>query len=423
MRRTKLSTRVARATERLDRVPLLLGIVVLAAAAFVTYVSVIAINGVPFQGRYPVRAVVPAGAPLLKDGDEVRVDGQRAGQVRSVELDPGGALVKMELTDGVVGEGARATVRLRGLAGLTYVDLERGDTSRPLPPGSTIPRSRTASGVELTDVVDAFDPPTRRGLGRSLSGYGVGLTGRGDDLNDALGDLEPALRRGRPLIDAFTPAPGEFSGMLAEARRAASAAAPPGSRELEALVPAAAATFGSVSERGRELGAALGALRPFEDEALAVLPEADPLLRDLATTADVLDPGIRELARATPDLNGLLARDQRLAQLTRLARGANPVLRPAQPLMRELRPAAASLAPFARPLGSLASAILPYDEEIVGGPAGFGEWGRFFYPGTGEAEDGLAHRAVRFGVVLTCHFGRNLYPDPGTVRDQKEPCF
>ncbi len=421
MRRPTRS-RVNAAARSLDRAPLLLGTIVLVCVAFLSYVSIIAINGVPFQQRYPFSAIVPADAPLLKDGDEVRVAGRRAGQVRSVEDHPDGALVGMELTDGGIGEGASATVRLRGLAGLTYVQIDRGDESRPLLPNATIPRSRTSSGVELTDVVDVFDPETRDGLDRSLSGYGRGLTGRGDDLNAAVEALAPALTDGEPLIDAFTPGRGEFAGLLAQARRTVRAAAPPGSRDLAEILPPGAVTFGALANRSEELATAIARLRGFEDAAIASLSKADPLLGDLEATADALEPGIRQLARSTPDLNNLLAKDERLADVVRLARAAQPTADQAEPLLRDLRPAATALEPFARPLRPLAAALIPYDREIIGAPSGFGEWGRFFYPGTGEAEDGLAHRAVRFGVVLTCHFGRETTPDPRAARKQREPC-
>lgn len=419
----KITSVGARGALRLERHPMVLGLAVLAVTAFIAYLSVIAINGVPFQDRYPVSAVVPADAPLLKDGDEVRIGGQRAGQVKAVELHPDGALVKMELTKGPVGRDARATVRLRGLAGAVYVQIDRGDTSRALPPDSTIERERTASAVELADVVDTFDPATRAGLGRTLAGYGGGLIGTGRDLNETVADLGPALSGITPLVDAFTPRPGEFSGFLRAARRTAGAAAPRGSRDLERLVPSAARTFGALGARRAELGAFLDRLRPFEDQALRTLPVADPVLADLAAAARDLAPGVRELARTTPALSSLLASGDRFADLSRLARAAHPVLSDAGPLMRELQPGAGSLAPLVEPLAPLTGSFVPYRAEFIGAPEGFTEWGRFFYDANaGNATDGVPHRGVRFGPVFTCHPGRVLYPEPGTATGQRQPC-
>ena len=163
--------------------------------AVLTWISIVAINGVPFAGGYKVRALVPAGAPLLKDGDDVRIAGRRAGQVKKVSYSQGGALVSMNLDKGPIGPGARAVVRLRGLAGAVYVELHRGDTSHPLDEDALIPRSATSAGTQLTDVVEGFHADTRAALSKTLSGYGIGLAGNGDELNHALAVLPETLQR------------------------------------------------------------------------------------------------------------------------------------------------------------------------------------------------------------------------------------
>lgn len=410
--------RLVHSTERLENHHRLLGVLLLAVAALLTYVSIIAINGVPFQSRYPFQAVVPADAPLLKDGDEVRVGGQRAGQVRAVEISADGALVSMELDEGPVGRDARATVRLRGLAGATYVAIDRGDVDDPLPANGRIPRSRTGTGVELADVVDQFDRDSRMALERTLETYGGGMVGRGLEINETLADLRPALVQGEPLLDAFTPAPGRLSDMVRGIRRTARGFAPPGNRELERLFAPANDTLDAFVARSGDLGAIVDRLPPFEDAALATLPEANLLLDDLQSTARDLNPGVRALNGALPRVNRLLASGDDLAELSRLAGPARPVLVAAEPLMVDLRLGAAALPNVARPLEPFAGFLAPYREEILLAPTGFTRWGAFRYF-QGQAS---GSRAVRFVPVFTCHRARTPYPKPGEAFNHSEAC-
>ena len=334
--------------EFLERHTIAIGLGVLAILAVLTYLSIIAINGVPLQDPYRVMAEVPADAPLLKDGDEVRVGGQRAGQVRKVEVGRnGGALVSMDLKEGPVGADATAKVRLRGLAGATYIELRRGTTSRPLPAGSLVPLRRTSSGVELTDVVAGFDRDSRRALARTLRAYGTGLAGRGRDINQALGDLAPLLEDGTPLLRAATPGDGELSGMLYELRRTVRGVATPGGRDLQGLLPAADSVFGTLAERRDELAATLERTPALADEARRTLPIADALLAEAIPAAVRLSATTRGLQRALPEVNRLLARRENLPSLSEIAKKAKPVLSAAQPLGGELGPSPAARAPIA----------------------------------------------------------------------------
>lgn len=417
--RRTIGSRAARAAQRLERHTLALGIVVLALMAAMTYVSIIAINGVPFSDTYRVKLTVPADAPLLKDGDEVRVAGQRAGQVRRVErADGGGTLLTVELDEGPIGRDARAAVRLRGLAGSVYVAITRGDVSRPLPEDGVLPLARSGAGVELTDVLAGFDADTRRVLARTLEAYGNGLRGRGPELNRALGDLDPALRDLQPLLRALRPQPGALAAALRSMAGTTRAFARPGARELEPLLRASSGAGAAIAQERRALGAAIDELRPFEDAALRTLPLADLLLGDAASASRALAPAVRRLAAALPEVDRLLAQRPELAELPRLARAARPVLAPAGPLLIELRPTAGLLAPLANPLDSLAVHLAPYERELFLAPDGFVRWGQFTYP------DGQApgHRAVRFAPVFTCHRGRTPYPKPGEALEHSQEC-
>lgn len=410
---------VAASGERVARHTTALGLAVLAVVIVVSYLSVIAINGIPFQNPYHLRADVPADAPLLKDGDEVRVAGQRAGQVRKVQISPrGGARLSLELDDGPVGRDATATVRLRGLAGLTYVEITRGDVSRPLPDDALLPRARSRAGVELTDVIEGFDRDSRSALARTLSSYGTGLLGRGRDVNAALGDLPDLLSDGTPLLRAATPGRGDLQEMLVELRRTARGLATPRGRDLAGMVSAGNDVFATLARRREDLGATIDEVRPLADEARRTLPDADALLAAATPAARALSATARELQTALPEVNRLLAGRENLPALGRIAGTARPVVKSAEPLVVELRGPAGALAPLAIPLAPFSAHLARYRDDILRAPTGFTRWGKFTY------RDGRAPgaRAVRFAPVFTCARARNPYPAPGQALTEEQPC-
>jgi len=417
--RRSLLERAAHGAERLEERSLALGLLVLAVAGVITYLSIIAINGIPFSDPYRVRIETPADAPLLKDGDEIRIGGQRAGQIRRVDLGAGGgALLDVDLDDGPIGRDATATVRLRGLAGATYLELDPATTSDPLPENGLVPRAQTHSGVELTDVVDAFDPGTAGAVRRTLGAYGRGFSGRGGDLNRALGDLGPALDATTPLLRAATTSRGELARLLGGAGRVARAFATPAGTDLEGLLPPAAITLTVTADRAAAIQSAITALPALAASAAATLPDADALLDDASVAVGQLRPAVVSLRDALPDVLRLLRRRADLASLSAIAERARPVLRAATPVLRELTPSAASLAPLAAPLRTLSEHLARYERDLFLAPDGFTRWGGFHYD-VGQAPGA---RAVRFLPVFTCMRARDPYPEPGEALTHSQEC-
>jgi virulence factor Mce-like protein len=394
------------------------GVALVVVAALITVISVVSIRGLPFTSPYRVQAVVPASAPIVRPGDEVRIAGQPVGQVRTVSPAASGRVISMEIDQGKVGRNARATVRLRGLAGAVYIDLDPGDQASPAPSGWTIPRSRTSTGTQLTDVVSAFDSHTRKGLRRTLTAYGGGIAGRGQELNQMLADLPPALRQGRPLLEALDPAPGSLADLVhgLDGTLVGLAGTEPGA--LEKVIAKGNTAVRAVAAEREPLAAAIRDLPATLEAARGTLPLASPLLADLRRTSTALAPVTARLGRALPSVNALLARTDDVGGVSELARGARPVLAAAGPVLRRAEPTAATLAPIATAVEPLAAYVARYPHDVFAGPHGFTTWGRFFY----DAGQAPGHRAVRFTPVFTCAPGRDPYPAPGQASKDRMPC-
>lgn len=386
-----------------------IGVALVAVVAFLSWIAATSVNTAPFSSPLSLHAVVPADAPILRAGDEVRIGGVRVGDIRSVQPVSGGRLVTFDLTHGKAGRNATITVRQRGFSGSVYLQLAVGDTSHPLAAGATIPRSRTTATTDLASIAAAFGGDVRSALTNALVGYGGGLANRADDINTMLADLPALTADVQPVARGLTPTPGALAGLLHELNRTAAGFSPPGNTDLGRLVSAAHVTVAVTAQQRRSLQQLIDNLRPFEDQALTTLPVADPLLTAATAMSRRLTPAVAQLNAALPDLNSLLAEKGNLPQLTALSHGADPVLLRATPLLPELTPVGQSLAPFFNPLRPFANYLEPYRADLIQDMQLFNQWTQFRYA------EGIASgaRAVRFGPVFTCAHPQNAYPQPG----------
>lgn len=160
------------------RAQLLLGLLVV--LALLTYRLV--------AGLTEYRLVIPLdSADGLYPGSDVLIAGAKAGTVRDIRLQDSQAMVTIALDDAhaPVGKDARATIRPKSILGEKYVALDpgRGDA---LPGGSTLPRPQVARAVDLQDVVNSLDQPTREKLRTLVIELGGGLSGQGAGLNQTI---------------------------------------------------------------------------------------------------------------------------------------------------------------------------------------------------------------------------------------------
>ena len=140
------------------------------------------------NGLTEYRLVVPLDtADGLYPGSDVVIAGAKAGSVQDISLDGNQTLVTIALDDAYAPAHADATVTVRpkSLLGEKYVALDPG-SSDVLGSGSRLPRTQVARAVELQDVVNSLDAPTREKLRTLIISLGGGLAGRGLDTNNTL---------------------------------------------------------------------------------------------------------------------------------------------------------------------------------------------------------------------------------------------
>lgn len=420
MRSGRLTTSVRRRGAGLERHTLGLGLLLVLVGIFFSYVSIVAVNGVPFQDGYRIKAVLPTETPALKPSDAIRIAGERVGSVKTVEQTPDGAIATLELApdDAPIGKDAQLFVRLRSASYLYYVELDPGDPSDPLPEGGTIPVGQVDFGTDPLEIARAFEKDTQRAFGDDLQAFGFGLADRGEDLNRLTGDLEPALREGTPLLEAAVPRGGEPGDFVRGTQRTFSGLAGDRPDDVEGLIASARETFGVFGRRNAEIGETIELVPSLSDELRSTLPVTDPLLDDADRLAADLTPTLRDVDRLLPDLNGLLRQgDLFRTEADRLTAVLDPALRLAEPVFRKLYPGAASLKPALEPLPATLSYVAPYDKEL----AAFGAGGVAVTKNRPEMGSAPGQPAVRFAPIFACATDRAVYAKPGeTFKNRSE---
>jgi phospholipid/cholesterol/gamma-HCH transport system substrate-binding protein len=276
----------------------------------------------PLTSEYRVSAVFPDAEGVIPESS-VTIGGALAGRVEEVGLTPGGARVTMSLLDRwqrTLHDDATAAIRIKSLLGERFVNLDPGTPGhRLLPSGSTLAQ-RGMLSVELTDVLNLLDAPTRASLAALSGEMGGAVRDRGGAVNAAIHDLRTLVADLEPAAAAVDRRSADVARLVAAADRATrDLAGEQGS--LGGLVDHAGTALATLDRnRGpllglvdscdrltRELSGVLDAatragLRDTLQDAPPALGEAASLGSTLAPTVEQLRPGLPSYVELLPEL-------------------------------------------------------------------------------------------------------------------------
>jgi phospholipid/cholesterol/gamma-HCH transport system substrate-binding protein len=294
------------------------GVVVVALVAAVALIAFVLVRG---GGGYEIDArFVNAGN--LVNGNLVTIAGEPVGKVSDIELsDDGQAVAKLVIEDefAPLREGTRAVVRKRSLSSVAndVIELQLGEgDADDIEEGGVIPAINTESDVPLDEVFNAFDPDTRKSVGKTFELFRDFTAGKEDRAQAAFQYLNPALSsssrlfqeldRNKPDLERFITATAALTTDLS-AR----------DDDLAGLVTNLGTTMRALATERESLGSALDQLPTF-------LRRTNTTFVNLRASLDDLDP---------------------------LVTAARPVVRDKlRPFFAELRPFAADAAPTVRDL-------------------------------------------------------------------------
>jgi len=277
----------------------------------------------PGGDQYTLTAKFINAGQLVK-GNPVQTGGTPIGSVGEIRItDDGQAEVKLNVKEkySPVPSGTRASIRQFSQSGIAnrYVDLSYPDRKvGTLDDGARLDVDRTSTAVDLDQLFNTLDPPTRKALQGFFKGQARQFRGAGTDASETFRYLNPALSassrlfreatRDQPTLERFLVDSSQLVTTLAERRDDLSALIGNLNQTTRALGNQKVALASSIERfppfmrRANttfvNLRAALNdvdplvdasyrparALAPFLTQARAFAADAEPAVRDLRVT-------------------------------------------------------------------------------------------------------------------------------------------
>jgi ABC-type transporter Mla subunit MlaD len=201
-------------------------------------------------------------------------------------------------------------------------------------PGSTIPLAPAeVEPVEIDQVLNTFDEPTRVAIQANLVEFGNALAGRGPALNSAIGRLRPLLPNLERVMKNLGAPPTRLARFF-PALAATAAEVAPVTEEQAQMFAGLDTTFGAFANVARPfIQETISESPPTLDVATRTLPRLRPFLDHSAALFADLEPGIESLRANAPTI------------ATALEVGG-PVLQDSPELNDQLAPTAQALEDF-----------------------------------------------------------------------------
>ena len=314
-------------------------------------------GSIPLQPKgYRVQAAFPEAIGLMKDVD-VRASGVTIGTVRGTDLDKssGRVLATLEIEDefAPLPSNARAILRRKTLIGETFVEISRGDPrARPLREGERLRDSQIEPEVELDEIIQTYDPETRRAFRVWMQQLGAAIEERGEPLNDAVGQLPAFAHSAGDLLDVLNDHERALQGLVRDTGHVYGALTRD-EAQLRNLVENSHELFDQTSSKREALAETISIFPTFLSESRQTLQrlqsfsrDAYPLMRDLRPVARELRPAVASAKSLAPHLERyfdgfgeqIKVSERSSPALTEILDDTPPLLRAVGPFLAEFNP-------------------------------------------------------------------------------------
>jgi phospholipid/cholesterol/gamma-HCH transport system substrate-binding protein len=285
-----------------------------AAAIAAVILAIVAVAVIVLQGgtSYQVKAIFQNASQIVT-GNLVQVAGNPIGTVSSISLTPNG---QAELTLDInkanydpLRQGTLATVRQASLSGIAnrYVDLRLGPgNAAPIPNNGVIPTTETSSAVDLDQLFNTLDAPTRKALQNVIQGSASQYDGQGQVMQRAWQYLNPAIASTAVLFREINRDTGKFTNFIVKSSNLVTDLAQRRA-DLSGLVSHLSTTFSALAAQRGALGESIQRLPGF-------MALADTTFVNLRNALDVVQPLVDVSKPVAPKLQRLLVELKPLAE-------------------------------------------------------------------------------------------------------------
>ncbi len=349
----------------------LIAVILVVAGLYMAFVKEI-----PFTSPgYQLKAEF-SNAVNIRAKSPVRIAGVNVGEVRSVQREGDHSVVTFTVSDPgrPVRADAGAQIRPRiFLEGNFFIDLDPGSPSAPeLEDGGTIPITRTATSVQLDELLTALQSDDRANLQQLLQGFGTALQFQPTTVEDLTQDpLVKGLTAAEAINLAFQyggqsnrdtaivsqalqgTEPNDLSKLIRGGGKTFKALA---SREedLKGLITNLNIFTGALASESANLSNSIRLLPPTLEQTRASLVSLNETLPPLRAYATALEPGVGEIQATIDAAEPWLAQAKPLLSKSELG-GTASLLRKSAPGLGEATYSTIKLLPKVTTFGKCVS--------------------------------------------------------------------
>ena len=298
---------------------------------------------------YNIQIAFPEATGLQKNLD-VRASGITIGKVRDVDVEHSTSrtLATLAIDDeyAPLPSDMRAILRTKTLLGETFVELSPGTNGSPkVFDGGRLPDGQVAKTVELDEIFQTYDPTTRQAIKLWQQELGRGVRGRGESLNNAVGQLPEFTDSTSDLLEVLYRQEDAVRGLFRDTGEVYEALTQDEGK-LTSLIRNSHGLFSQTASEREALAEAFQIFPTFLDESRLTLERverfsrhAHPLVRDLRPVAHELRPTLVSLRRLAPNLRTYFSGFDRLIDTSEESLPATrEILDETTPLFRSLGP-------------------------------------------------------------------------------------
>jgi virulence factor Mce-like protein len=389
---------------------------------------------IPFNPQgYRVRIAFPDAAQLADQAD-VRIAGVSVGKVINKSLDPQGnrtiATIQISNNFSPIHKDAKAILRQKTILGETYVELTPGTQGSPnLPDNGLLARSHVEPAVQLDQIFNALDPPTRHAFQQWQQEIAKSIKGNDQNLSSVLGNL-PSFAADATNVLQVLDAQHTAVVNLVQKGGTVFAALSKSQSALRSLVTTGETTFHTTAVNNQAISNTFHVFPTFLNETKQTMQRlqsfslnTDPLIKELEPVAANLKPTLAALRQLSPYLRSLFTN---LGPLITAAKTGLPATRD---VLNGATPLLASLGPFLEQLNPVLN-WLALHQQLISDFISNGAGGLAAKTTSAEFSGSPGHYLKQFGPVgsETLSFAANrdsdnrgnTYPPPLWLADPRD---